>query len=92
MFKKCPKIVAEVLINHPLITFYIIMKNKTKLILANVFALVAVLAILTVFKLQGIEIGSASGSMLPNVLLLAVPQIGFFYFYWMSYQNKKQMA
>jgi len=68
------------------------MKNKTKLILANVFALVAVLSLLAVFKLQGIEIGSAAGSILPNLLLLAVPQMGFFYFYWMSYQNKKQLA
>lgn len=68
------------------------MKNRKKLILANVFALVAVLSILTVFNLLGIETGSAPGSILPNVLLLAVPQMGFFYFYWKSYQNKKQMA
>ena len=68
------------------------MKNKKKLILANVFALVAVLTLLTVFKLQGIEIGSKAGSILPNVLLLAFPQLGFFYFYWMSYQDKKKLA
>jgi hypothetical protein len=68
------------------------MKNKTKLILANAFALVAVFTMLTVFKLSGIETGSNSVSMLPNVLLLTVPQVGFFYFYWMSYQNRKQMA
>ncbi|WP_373496785.1 hypothetical protein [Aquiflexum sp.] len=68
------------------------MKNKTKLILANVFALVAVLSILTVFKLLGIEIGSAAGSILPNVLLLSVPQMGFFYFYWLSYQSKNQLV
>jgi hypothetical protein len=68
------------------------MKNKTKLILANVFALVAVLSLFAVFGLLGIDIGNAAGSILPNVLLLAVPQMGFFYFYWMSYQNKKQLA
>jgi hypothetical protein len=70
------------------------MKNKTKLIVANLFALVAVVGILTLFRSAGIEIGSASGAMVPNVLLLLIPQAGFIYFYWKSFsnENKKAMA
>ncbi|SMD44611.1 hypothetical protein SAMN00777080_3235 [Aquiflexum balticum DSM 16537] len=68
------------------------MKNKTKLIVANLFALVAVVGILTLFRSAGIEIGSASGAMVPNVLLLLIPQAGFIYFYWKSFSNENRKA
>jgi hypothetical protein len=68
------------------------MKNKTKLIVANLFALVAVVGILTVFRSTGIQIGSASGAMVPNVLLLVIPQAGFIYFYWKSFSNENKKA
>lgn len=68
------------------------MKNKTKLIIANLFALVAVVSILTLFRSSGIEVGSASGSMIPNVLLLFIPQAGFIYFYWKSISNENKKA
>jgi hypothetical protein len=68
------------------------MKNKTKLIVANLFALVAVVGILTLFRSAGIEIGSASGAMVPNVLLLLIPQAGFIYFYWKSFSNENKKA
>jgi putative Mn2+ efflux pump MntP len=68
------------------------MTNLKRLILANVFALVAVVALLGVFKFLGIEIGKLSGSFLPNFILLTVPQVGFAYFYWMTVKNRKQIA
>lgn len=68
------------------------MKNKTKLIVANLFALVAVVGILTFFRSAGIEIGSASGAMVPKVLLLLIPQAGFIYFYWKSLSNENKKA
>ncbi len=68
------------------------MKNITKLILANVFALAAVVTLLAVFKSLGIEIGHSAGSLLPNIILLAVPQMGFVYFYGMTFKNRRQLA
>ena len=68
------------------------MNNLTRLILANVFALLAVVALLGVFKFLGIEIGNSAVSFLPNFILLTVPQIGFAYFYWMTFKNRKQIA
>ncbi|WP_158858178.1 hypothetical protein [Lunatibacter salilacus] len=68
------------------------MNNLTRLILANVLALVAVVALLAVFKFLGIEIGNSAGSFLPNIILLTVPQIGFVYFFLMTFKIKKQIA
>jgi hypothetical protein len=68
------------------------MKNTTKLILANVYALVAVVALLAVFSILGIEIGNSVGALLPNIILLTVPQMGFVYFYGMMFKVKKQLA
>ena len=68
------------------------MNNLTKLILANVFALVSVVVLLGVFNFLGVEIGNSAGSFLPNFILLTVPQIGFAYFYWMTFKNRKQPA
>lgn len=68
------------------------MNNLTRLILANVFALVSVVALLGVFNFLGIEIGNSAGSFLPNFILLTVPQLGFVYFYLMTFKNRKQTA
>lgn len=57
------------------------MKNSTKLILANVFALLAVVSILSVSNALGLSI-MATPSLL--ISLIFIPQIGFFYFYWKS--------
>lgn len=68
------------------------MNNLTKLILANVFALAAVVSLLGIFNFMGIEIGNSAGSFLPNFILLTVPQVGFVYFYLMTFKNRKQFA
>lgn len=60
------------------------MKNQTKLILANIFALVSVAIIALGMKLFGLEIGFSTGSILPTSLLVLLPQMGFFYFYLKS--------
>lgn len=69
------------------------MKSKTKLILANVFALLAVVTVLSVSNLLGVQV-NGSGSLMPKVLLLVLPQLGFIYFYLRSSveENKKAMA
>ncbi|MBW3467065.1 hypothetical protein [Arthrospiribacter ruber] len=66
------------------------MKNKTKLILANMFALVAVVTIFSASKSLGIELGLSSQALVPTILLLAVPQMGFAYLYWKSSIDKKK--
>jgi hypothetical protein len=70
------------------------MKNKKRLIKANVFALVMVLGILTVYRILGIQIGLHEGAFMANATLLAVPQFGFVYFYWKSIltEGKKAVA
>ncbi|WP_194776572.1 hypothetical protein [Pararhodonellum marinum] len=70
------------------------MKNKTKLIMANVFALIAVISILAISNLLGLEIGNGSNSLGIKAALLLIPQTGFLYFYWRSYRTalSKQMA
>lgn len=69
------------------------MKNSTKLLLANAFALFAVVLVLTGAKVMGVQVG-LSGSMLANVLLIVVPQLGFAYFYLKPSEgmNKKVIA
>ncbi|RZS97122.1 hypothetical protein [Cecembia calidifontis] len=69
------------------------MKSKTKLILANVFALLAVVTVLTISNLLGVQV-NGSGSLMPKILLLVLPQLGFIYFYLRSSaeENKKAMA
>ena len=68
------------------------MNNLTRLILANVFALLSVVALIGVFNFSGIEIGNSAGSFLPNFILFTVPQLGFVYFYLMTFKNRKQTA
>jgi hypothetical protein len=63
------------------------MKNSRKLIQANMFALLAVVTILTAVKWLGIDIGSSSGSILPKMLLVLIPQAGFVYYYMKSYKK-----
>ncbi|ERM82216.1 hypothetical protein P872_07355 [Rhodonellum psychrophilum GCM71 = DSM 17998] len=60
------------------------MKNQTKLIFANVFALFSVAIIAIGMKLFGLEIGFSAGSILTTSLLILVPQFGFMYFYFTS--------
>jgi len=70
------------------------MKNTNKLVLANIFALVAIVTILIVSKLVGVEVGLSAEAIIPNALLVSVPQIGFIYCYITStrVERKKVMA
>jgi hypothetical protein len=70
------------------------MKNTNRLVLANIFALVAIVTILTVSKMLGLEVGLTAEAIVPNALLVSVPQIGFIYFYITSTrgERKKVMA
>ncbi|MEX2595223.1 MAG: hypothetical protein WD426_20845 [Anditalea sp.] len=70
------------------------MKNKTKLILANLFALVSVVLILTGTKLLGIDLGYGSGAIIPKFLLIFTPQLGFIYLVLQSsrFKSKKVTA
>lgn len=69
------------------------MKNTTKLILANMFALLALITIFSVSKSLGLELGFGSQALVPSILLLAVPQMGFIYLYWKSLtEGKKAVA
>jgi ABC-type long-subunit fatty acid transport system fused permease/ATPase subunit len=65
------------------------MKNKNKLIIANVFAFMAVLILLVGTKLLGLEFGFSAEEIIPTALLLTIPQLGFFYMYWMSFRLEK---
>jgi hypothetical protein len=67
------------------------MKNRTKFIKANIYALFAVLSILTFYDMVGIEIGNTVSAIIPNAFLLIAPQLGFVWYYWRSYSlsNKK---
>ena len=67
------------------------MKNKTKFIKANLYALFAVLSILTIYDMVGIEIGNSVSAIVPNAFLLLAPQLAFAWYYWRSYsvKNKK---
>lgn len=68
------------------------MTNKTKLIVANVFALLAVVAILASTKLMGLDVSASS--LATKALLFLIPQVGFIYFYVKSTseENKKVLA
>lgn len=66
------------------------MKNTTKLIFANMFALVAVITIFSINKALGIEMGLGSQALVPAILLLAVPQMGFIYLYFKSLTEEKK--
>lgn len=67
------------------------MKNKHKLILANVFALLAVVSILTVSSSLGFDIKNNSG-LVAKLLLVVVPQLGFIYLYFRYSVKEKVMA
>jgi hypothetical protein len=64
------------------------MKNKTKFIKANIYALFAVLSIMTFYDIVGIEIGNSVSAIIPNAFLLIAPQLGFAWYYWRSYSLK----
>ncbi|AFL84698.1 hypothetical protein Belba_2130 [Belliella baltica DSM 15883] len=66
------------------------MKNTKKLILANVFALLAVVVFLTLGNTFGIDFGSATTSLLVKALFLLIPQVGFIYLYWMSLRSAEE--
>jgi hypothetical protein len=66
------------------------MKNTNKLVLANVFALVAIVTILTVSKLLGLEVGLSAEAVIPNAMLVMVPQIGFIYCYVTSTREDRK--
>lgn len=68
------------------------MKNQSKLILANLFALVAVLVILTISQLLNVDLALGSGAVLPQMLLLIVPQLGFVYLLWKSFNVERTEA
>jgi len=69
------------------------MKNSTKLLLANAFALFALVLVLTGTKVLGVQVG-LSGSMLANLMLIVLPQLGFIYFLMKPSErmNKKVIA
>ncbi|WP_114752226.1 hypothetical protein [Pleomorphovibrio marinus] len=56
------------------------MKNQAKLIWANVFALVSVLAILAIVELLEIGLTTGTEGFLAKSILLIVPQLGFVYY------------
>lgn len=60
------------------------MNNKTKLLLANLFALFAVVVILVGYKMMGIDLGSGSDALVLKLVLVLVPQMGFFYMLFLS--------
>jgi len=70
------------------------MKNTNKLVLANIFALVTIVAILSISRMLGMEVGLTAEAIVPNALLVSVPQIGFIYYYITSTRevSKKVMA
>jgi hypothetical protein len=57
------------------------MTNKTKLILANLFALISVVLIYAGSSKWGIDLSFGSGNILPQIFLLLIPQLGFLYLY-----------
>ncbi|MGY6744330.1 MAG: hypothetical protein ACXIUQ_16440 [Cecembia sp.] len=67
------------------------MKYKKKLILANIFALLAVITIISVSSLLGIKIGSSS-PLIIKLLLVLIPQAGFTYFYWKVSEEEKKKS
>lgn len=68
------------------------MKNKHKLILANVFALLTVVLILLGSQHAGVDLSNISGAT--KAIFFIVPQLGFIYFYVksLSEENRKIMA
>jgi len=66
------------------------MKNTNKLVLANVFALVAIVTILTITKVLGLEVGLTAEAIIPNALLVSIPQIGFIYCYITSTREERK--
>jgi hypothetical protein len=61
-----------------------IMNNKTKLLLANLFALFAVVVILVGYKMMGVDPASGSEALVFKLVLVLVPQMGFFYMLFLS--------
>lgn len=70
------------------------MKNQAKLIWANVYALVSVLAILAIVELLGIGMSTGAEGFVAKSILLIVPQLGFVYYLLKSKStsSKKVMA
>ncbi|MCH7399518.1 hypothetical protein MM236_16055 [Belliella sp. DSM 107340] len=66
------------------------MKNTTKLVIANVFALISVVVFLLLGNMYGLEFKDASTSLLSKALLVLIPQLGFIYLYWMSLKENEE--
>lgn len=66
------------------------MKNSTKLILANIFALVTVVSIYSLAMFWSLDLSLVSGPVFPKVLLMLLPQSGFIYLYWSLSKTKLQ--
>ncbi|SEJ41427.1 hypothetical protein SAMN05192553_103769 [Cyclobacterium xiamenense] len=68
------------------------MKNQTKLVLANLFALVSVAVIVSVCTLLNIDWSLGSGALLPQLALVLVPQSGFVFFLWKTHHSTSHQA
>ncbi|WP_162342250.1 hypothetical protein [Cyclobacterium salsum] len=68
------------------------MKNQTKLMLANLFALVSVSLILAVSSMFNLDLTWGSGALVPQVMLVLVPQAGFVYLLWKASRVTSQEA
>jgi hypothetical protein len=65
------------------------MENRKKLIIANLYALLALVIILTGSRMTGINFDSLSGAFVLKLVLILMPQACFFYFYLKSYRMEK---
>ena len=68
------------------------MKNQTKLVLANLFALVSVAVIVSVCTLLNVDWSLGSGALLPQLALVLVPQSGFVFFLWKTHHSTGHQA
>lgn len=66
------------------------MKNTTKLVIANIFALISVVVFLLLGNLYGLEFKNSSTSLLSKALLVVIPQLGFIYLYWMTVKGNEE--
>ncbi len=68
------------------------MNNKKKLLIANLFAMFALAILIAGIKLLGLDFGLSLGAVVTNGILLFVPQMAFFYMYWMSFKTESRKA
>ncbi len=60
--------------------------------LANLFALVSVSLILAVASMFNLDLSWGSGALLPQLMLVLVPQAGFVYLLWKASKASGQEA